>query len=309
MKHGKAAAVVLGGVPVKSKKLHRKKDVRRRKISRLRRRLLENGSFKLGTSMLILMIALVLIGPLVSPYKLDQVDFSSMNQGPSLKHWLGTDRLGRDLLTRLLYGGRISLLVGFLGATASHIIGAFLGAFSGYVGGRTDNCLLKITEFINCLPATLVTLVLVSIMGPSLVNLILVLTFFAWTGPYRRTRAQVQSLKEQQFVEAAEVLGVPRTRIIARHILPNVLAPLVVSYTLVAGSMILEEAGLSFLGLGIQTPTPSWGNMLVSAQSLDVLISKPWIWIPPGIMISATVLSINFLGDGLRDAIDPRKAD
>lgn len=264
----------------------------------------------LGLAVLTLLILAAAFAPLLSSFDPDKVNLRERLQAPSGKHWMGTDELGRDVYTRVLYGGRISLAVGFLVAILSAALGGLVGASSGYVGGTTDEVTMRLVDVLRSLPVLPILIVLAQVLRlqlgikGGLWNIILILIIFSWTGTARIVRGVVMSLKSQDFVLAAQSVGVPGSRIVGRHLLPNALAPLIVSATLGAGIAINTESALSFLGLGIQPPTSSWGNLLFNAQTY--LWTTPWVAIFPGLCIFVTLLSINFLGDGLRDALDPR---
>ena len=246
------------------------------------------------------------------------VDLSAILEGPSAAHPLGTDELGRDLLVRLLYGGRISLLVGLVAAVFSAIIGAVIGILAGYFGGRLDDLLMRFTDGVIALPILPLLIVLAAVdltklgLPPSIANsgdvslyrIIVITALFGWTGVARLVRGATLSLKEREFVRAAIAMGASPWRVMRVHILPNAISPIIVATTLSVGGIILFESVLSFLGLGIQPPIPSWGNMLTGAQ--EQLSSAPLLMIWPGLMIFITVIAFNFLGDGLQDALDPR---
>ncbi len=244
--------------------------------------------------------------PLIARYDYAELNLPDKFQSPSLAHFLGTDRVGRDIWSRTLYGGRVSLAVGFAAASISTVIGVILGSVSGYYRGMTDQIIMRFTDVVMTFPRVVIILTAAIYLGQSIASVIFLIGIFSWPGITRLVRGQVLSLREQQFVLASRSLGSGNRRIIVTHVLPNVVAPLLASVTFDVNGAILLEAGLSFLGVGIPLPTPSWGNMLESARSLDVLQDGPWIWVPPAVMILLTVLSINFIGDGLRDAIDPR---
>jgi len=227
-----------------------------------------------------------------------------MLQEPSASHWLGTDEIGRDILARLIYASRISLSVSFLAAIVAVIIGTLFGALAGYYGGRIDNLLMRFTDAVMSVPVLFITIVLAVIFGQNVGTLILVIGGLSWMQLARIVRANFLSLKETEFVQAAQMVGSSDFKIITQHIIPNTLAPIVVACTLGVGYALMTEAGVSYLGLGVQPPTPSWGNMLYNAQSY--LWEAPWIALYPGFFILITVLCINFIGDGLRDALDPR---
>ncbi len=239
----------------------------------------------------------------MSPYISDPTAFSAP---PSAHHLLGTDLIGRDVLSRLLYASRISLSVGLVSSSLFVIIGTMLGAVAGYYGGWVDTAVMRFTDMILSFPVLMLILVVVSVVGPSLYNVMAVIGLIGWPGVARLVRSSFLSLREQDFVEAAKASGASDAAIMFRHMLPNALGPVLVAGTFGAASAILTEAGLSFLGLGVQPPIASWGNMLNDAQSMTVLHTMPWLWVPPGVMIVVAVLAINFVGDGIRDALDPR---
>jgi peptide/nickel transport system permease protein len=242
--------------------------------------------------------------PLLFKYESTYSDFSYLYGPPNSQHLLGTDNLGHDFFTRLMYGGRISLIVGFSAAILPVIFGVIIGAYAGYYGGILDNILMRITDAFLSVPAFPIYMALAKLMGQGVLNIILVFSFLGWMVDARIVRGMYLSLKENEYTEAAKAIGVSNTRIIFRHLLPNSMAPILVSVTLTVGGAILSEAGLSFLGLGVPSSTPTWGNMLTNAQQ-DIFIA-PRLVMWPGIMIFLTVLCFNFLGDGLRDAMDPK---
>ena len=249
-----------------------------------------------------------LFAPLVATHDPDRVDLLAASSGPSADHWLGTDEVGRDVFSRLVYGARVSLSVGLVAVAIYTAIGTLLGAVSGYFGGAVDGLIQRLTDTVMCFPTLIIIIAAVSITGPSIWNVMLILGLLTWPGTCRLVRGQFLSLREREFLEAARAAGVGDARLIVRHLLPNALAPVIVSATFGVAGAILTEAGLSFLGLGVQPPTASWGNLINLAQSATILQTMPWLWAPPGILIAVAVLSINFVGDGLRDALDPRVA-
>lgn len=252
-----------------------------------------------------LIIIIAIFAPLIAPYSPYQIH-EEFGANPSDEHLLGTDLVGRDLLSRLIYGSRVSLAVG-IGAVAIYVmIGATLGALAGYFGKWIDMVIMRTTDIFMSFPYLMVILVLVSIMGPNLMNIVIVLGLLGWPGIARIVRGSVLSIKEADYIKAGVALGYSPPKIIFQHILPNCLAPILVNATFGIASAILMEASLSFLGMGVQPPTASWGNILTDAQSITVLTTQPWLWIPPGVVILLAVLSINFIGDGLRDAMDPK---
>jgi peptide/nickel transport system permease protein len=206
----------------------------------------------------------------------------------------------------MMYAGRVSLSVGIVAVSITTVIGTILGGIAGYYGGNVDNTLMRFTDTFMSFPSLVIIITLVAILGPSIWNAMIAIGVFGWPGLCRLVRSEILSLRERQFVEAARCIGVPTRRIIFGHIIPNVTGTISVFITFAMAGAILTEAALSFLGLGVQVPTPSWGNMINAAQSLTVLESQPWLWVPPGLTIVLAVLAINFVGDGLRDALDPR---
>ncbi|KAB7665650.1 oligopeptide ABC transporter permease [Bacillus sp. B1-b2] len=259
----------------------------------------------IGTVIFTLMVLVAVFAPLIAPHDPYAVE-GEFAAAPTADHLLGTDEVGRDLFSRLLYAARVSLSVG-VGAVAIYVtIGTILGAIAGYFGKWVDMIIMRITDVFMSFPYLMVILVLVSIMGPSLFNVILVLGLLGWPSIARLVRGSVLSIKEMDYVKAGVALGYSTPKIVFQHILPNCIAPILVNATFGIASAIIMEASLSFLGMGVQPPTASWGNMLTEAQSITVLASQPWLWIPPGIMILLSVISINFMGDGLRDAMDPK---
>ena len=266
-----------------------------------------------GTVILGLLIAMALLAPL-SPYSPTLSNLPEKNLPPSLAHPMGTDAFGRDLLTRIVYGGRISLSVGLLVVVISLSLGVPIGAIAGYYGGRLDSVLMRVTDAFLSLPSFLVLILLSAILREvdaplfeqsNVLTISLVIGLFGWMTFARLVRATFLTLRELDFVAAARALGARDRWIILRHILPNAIGPIIVESTLELGYAIIEESGLSFLGFGIQQPTPSWGNLLDNAQ--EHFVKYPWLAIFPGIMIFLSIISVNYIGDGLRDAYDPYK--
>lgn len=253
--------------------------------------------------LLIILIIAVLLAPL-SPYDPYKLDVSQKLQGISSRHWFGTDEYGRDYFTRTLYGGRVSLLVGFMSMLMTVVIGTSLGVFSGYVGGRIDMLLMSFTDIFLALPSMLLMVILNTFLKPGLPTLIVVLSLFSWASVARITRAETMSLKERDFVVATQNLGASNFRVIVKHIIPNILGPVIVAASLSVANAILMESSLSFLGLGVQIPRASWGSMLQGAQAH--ILDYPMLAVFPGVMILITVLSFNLLGDILRNALEPK---
>jgi peptide/nickel transport system permease protein len=255
---------------------------------------------------LLLLAAAAVFAPFLVRHDPNATDLLNRNAGPSLSHFLGTDSFGRDVWARLLYAGRISLSVGIVAVSIYTAIGILLGSIAGYYGGFVDGVIMRFTDTVMSFPSLILIILAVSIVGPSIYNVMAVIGLLGWTSTARLVRAEFLSLREREFVTASRMIGTPNRLIIVRHILPNAFHPLIVSATLGIAGAILSEAGLSFLGLGVQPPTASWGNMLNEAQKLTTLRNYPWQWLPHGLAIAIAVLTTNFLGDGLRDALDPR---
>jgi peptide/nickel transport system permease protein len=259
-----------------------------------------------GLCILLVLYLIALLAPLLAPYdpiaQRDIVQTSYL--APNAQHWLGTDRFGRDILSRILYGARISLSIGFVATLISVTLGTVLGALAGYFGGRVDALLMRFTDMVLAFPRLVLLIMIVALFSPSIAVIITVLGLTQWPNTTRIVRGDVLSLREREFIQAAHALGMGKARIIFRHLIPNVLAPVIVTATLGIGNTIVLEAGLSFLGLGVQPPIPSWGNMV--ADGRDNLLGAWWVSTFPGLVIVATVLAFNLVGDGLRDALDPR---
>ena len=246
-----------------------------------------------------------LLAPLIAPHDPEAI-VGPFAAPPSLDFWLGTDQIGRDMLSRLLYATRVSLLVGILATAISTAVGVVLGLVAGYFGGWLDMVIMRFTDMVMSFPYILLVLVAAAIFEPGLWSIILILGFVDWPGIARLVRGNVLSLRETNFVKSNIVAGMPLGHILFSEILPNTVAPILVYATSVMALSMLDEAALSFLGMGVQPPAASLGNMLNSAQSLTVLTSQPWLWIPPGLLIVILVVAINFAGDALRDAVDPK---
>lgn len=269
-------------------------------------RLLKNKLAVAGGVFILLEVVVCLITPWIAPYGFEQQNLELTLAGPSQAHWIGTDSLGRDLFTRVLYGGRISLMVGFLASMISVIVGVVYGAASGFIGGKTDNVMMRIVDVLYALPFVFLVIILMVYFGRNIFLLFVALGFTQWLTMARIVRGQVISLKAKEFVEAAHSMGISNTAIIFRHLIPNTLGPVIVYLTLTVPSTILDEAFLSFLGLGVQAPMASWGTLISSG--VEVMEIAPWALIFPALVLSLTLFSLNFLGDGLRDALDPKGA-
>ncbi len=256
-----------------------------------------------GTVVLILFIV-SLCAPLLSPYSPSEINAYSVLSPPTWHHWFGTDELGRDVLTRLLYGSRVSLKVGFVAVGIAVSIGTVVGLVSGYYGGVVDSILMRLVDIMLCFPAFFLILAIITFLEPSIWYIMMVIGLTGWMGVARLVRAETLSIREMDYVLAARCIGCSNHRIIFRHIFPNAVSPVLVSATLGVAGAILTESALSFLGIGVQPPTPSWGNILASGK--DYIEFAWWLSLFPGLAILVTVLSYNLLGEGIRDALDPR---
>lgn len=269
------------------------------------RRFLRHRLAVVGAVVVLVVIATAILAPLVASQNPDRIDLRAVRQPPSAAHPLGTDLSGRDVWSRIVYGARTSLAVGF-GAVAVYVtIGTLLGVLAGYFRGRVDATIMRITDTVMSVPSLLMVIVFVSVVGPSLASVLIVIGLLGWPGACRLVRGQFLALRESEFVTAARVVGVSDRWIILAHLLPNTLGPLIVLATFGIASAVILEASLSFLGLGVRPPVASWGEMLNAAQSPTVLLAVPWLWVTPAVAIAITVLAVNFVGDGLRDALDP----
>jgi len=260
----------------------------------------------IGSTIVLLALGLtVILANVISPFNFHEQIFKDTLQGPSARHWFGTDNLGRDQFIRVMYGGRISLLVGLAVALSSGTIGAVIGGLAGYHGGWLDNVLMRVTDLFLSIPFLVVLIIGSKLLGGKISDVVLLLSLIFWMPAARIIRGVFLSLKEKEFVEAARSSGASNSRIIFYHIMPNAMGPIVVNITLTVAAAILTESALSFLGFGIAPPTPTWGNLLNDSQSFMLL--APWLVWFPGLMILITVLCVNFVGDGLRDALDPHQ--
>ena len=260
--------------------------------------------FILGLAIVLGISLLAIIAPLIAPFDPDHIDLESVLKSPSAMHLLGTDALGRDILSRMLHGARVSLWVGFVAVGISAAIGVTLGLIAGYFGGVADELIMRIVDVMLCFPSFFLILAVIAILEPSLLNIMIVIGLTSWMGLARLVRAETLSLRERDFVAAARLSGATLFRLLLVHILPNSLAPVLVAATLGVGGAILTESSLSFLGLGVQPPQASWGNILMDGK--NVLGIASWLSIYPGIAILITVLGYNLLGESLRDILDPR---
>jgi oligopeptide transport system permease protein len=269
-------------------------------------RLRKNHLALFGLGILLLFIVIAVLTPWLAPYSYDTQNLDLGATPPSATHWLGTDIFGRDLMTQIMYGGRISLAVGFVATAVALLIGVTWGAIAGYVGGRIDAVMMRLVDILYALPFMIFIVLLMVVFGRNMLLLFLAIGAVEWLTMARIMRSQVQSLRQQEFVEAAISLGLPPATIIRRHLIPNALGPIIVYTTLTIPSVMLLEAFLSFLGLGIQPPQTSWG--LLISYGAETMEEFPWLLIFPGLALTLTLFSLNFLGDGLRDALDVRRS-
>jgi peptide/nickel transport system permease protein len=278
-----------------------RKGIQNRALSKM----LSNKLAVIGLVFVSIVIVASIIAPLICKYDPQKVNLRMILKPPSSEHILGTDKVGRDVYARIIYGGRISILVGLGSAIGAALIGVSIGAYTGYRGGWIDSLILRISEIVMAFPQIILVLLLVAILGQSLMNLMVIFTLTGWGGLFRMTRAQMLSLREEEYVQALQAFGLSSFRISFKHVLPNALGLIMVNITLSTAMFILQEAGLSFLGLGVPLNIPTWGNILNVAIDLRILEDFWWVWMPVAGMISLFVLGINFIGDGLRDSTDP----
>lgn len=262
------------------------------------------GMFLLGLGIVLFMSGAALFAPWLAPWPPEQPHLNHILEAPSSQFPLGTDRLGRDVLSRLLYGGRVSLWVGFVAVGISISVGASLGLIAGYFRGWTDELIMRLVDVMLCFPSFFLILAVIAFLEPNLINIMIVIGLTSWMGCARLVRADTLSLREREYVAAARLAGCSSARVLLLHILPNAMAPVLITATLGVAGAILTESGLSFLGLGVQPPTPSWGNMLMDGKA--AIETAPWLSIYPGLAILITVLGYNLLGESLRDMLDPR---
>lgn len=266
----------------------------------------KNRLAMIGALILVLLLLIAVLAPIFINIDMNKVDLSNISASPSSNHLLGTDDMGRDIFARVIQGGRVSLLVGIVATLIEVLIGVTLGAIAGYLGGVFDFIIMRLVDIIMCFPFFVIAITLAALLGPSLWNVIIIIGMLSWTGIARIVRGEILAIREMEYVEAAKALGLNWREILLRHVIPNVIPAILVATTLSIAGAILTEASLSFLGLGVKLPMPSWGNMLSSAQNMSTLKNEWWQWLPAGLCIFFTVLSINFVGDGLRDVLDPK---
>lgn len=270
------------------------------------RKFKKNKLAVVGVFIILILMLLSVCAPLLTDYTISETDLFNIKMAPNSEHILGTDELGRDVFTRLIYGGRVSIVVGVASMTLQLVIGVIMGAIAGYFGGVAEKIIMRIIDIIMCFPFFVIAISVAAVVGPGVKNLIIIIGFLMWPNIARIVRAEILSLKENDYIMAAKAMGLSSFEIIKDHILPNIMSPILVASTLAIANGILTEASLSFLGIGVKLPQPSWGNMLIAAQNIGTLQREWWLWIPAGSLIILMVLSINFVGDGLRDALDPK---
>ncbi len=276
--------------------------------SRFMRKLLSNKLAVFGVITFSIITLLCIFAPLFTQYNATKIDLMSRLAAPGGNHLFGTDKIGRDIWARILFGGRMSIFIGLGSAIGTTLIGVSLGAYGGYKGGKFDSILLKVSEVMMSFPQIILVSILVSMAGQSMWNLIFIFIATGWPAMYRMTRSQMLSIREQEYVQALKAFGISDMVIAFKHMLPNAIGPIFVNITLSTAMFILQEAALSFLGLGVPLEIATWGNILNAAQDLNILRDAWWIWVPVGTVITLFVLSINFIGDGLRDSSDPTMA-
>ncbi|WP_243109426.1 ABC transporter permease [Anaerophilus nitritogenes] len=291
-------------VNMSNEDIKKKSTKKRSQYLEVWRRLKQNKSAMVGLLIIIILILSAILAPFIAPYGIDDQDLLNTLQTPSKDHWMGTDNFGRDIFSRIVYGSIISLQVGFISVGIAMIVGGSLGAIAGYYGGKLDNLIMRMMDILLAIPSILLAISIVAALGHGLKNVMIAVGISSIPSYARIVRASVLTLKDQEFVEAARAVGTNNTRIILKHIIPNSMAPIIVQATLGVAGAILSAAGLSFIGLGIQLPTPEWGAMLSSGRQF--IRDYPHMTAFPGLAIMITIFGLNLLGDGLRDALDPR---
>ncbi|MBM4437732.1 MAG: ABC transporter permease [Actinobacteria bacterium] len=269
-------------------------------------RFLSHRPALIGLTVILILALMGLLADYVTPFEPTRVHVHKVLHSPDTVNWLGTDQVGRDVLSRIAFGARVSMSVGLVAVSIYLVIAFAFGATAGLLGGRVDNLIMRFTDVVMTFPSFILILVIAGILGPNIFNVMVIIGIFGWPGLARLIRGQILVLRELDYVVASRALGASHWHIMFRHLLPNIIGPVSVAITLGVAGAILAEAGLSFLGLGVSEPTASWGSMISQARGIAYLADMPWMWIAPGAAISITVLSINFIGDGLRDAFDVR---
>lgn len=286
--------------------MSRKDKVNQSTVRIFIRNFLHNPSGVIGITIISVLIISSLFAVQISGVEPDYIDPINSRLGPSLDHLMGTDQLGRDMLSRILSGARQSIYIGVVASFLANLIGTVLGAVAGYLGGKIDAVVMRVSELVMTFPQLILVLIFVSLLGQGINNVIIVFALTGWMTTFRLVRGEFFSLREEAFVEADRAFGFSKPRIIFKHILPNTMSPIVVAFTVNIAIFIIAEAGLSFLGLGVPVTTPTWGNLLTAAQNPVVVNEYWWLWVFPALSIAVFVLGVNFVGDGLRDVLDPR---
>lgn len=261
-----------------------------------------------GLIVMLIIVILSLFAPTITPFRPDEPDFSAISQAPGAEgHILGTDKLGRDLFARILYGGRYSILIGVTGAFFGSFIGVVFGAMAGYFRGWVDTVLIRLSEVFQTVPNMILILIFSAVFGKGVGNLLFIFAITGWMTTFRMVRNEFVALRGETYVQVCEAFGMSKPDIMFKQILPNVMSPVIVATTINVAGFILSEAGLSFIGIGVPVTTPTWGNILNAAKSIEVISDFWWLWLIPGLVITIFVLAVNFFGDGLRDVLDPRQ--
>lgn len=286
----------------KEQKHLRSKEIRKKRINKF----LRNKLSVLGFIMTCIIIIACFLCPMLSSRTYDAVNISESALAPSMEHIFGTDKLGRDLFIRCMVGGRYSLYIGVFSALSSTLLGVFLGAVAGYFGGKIDALIIRLTEIFQSFPQMVLVMIMVAVVGRGIGNILIIFTATGWMSTARLVRNEFLAFKGETFVKVAEAFGMSKVKVMFKEILPNILTPIIVSATAIIPGYILSEASLSFLGVGVSDSIPTWGNIMNSATSLGVITNYWWMWIIPAALLTMFVLSVNFLGDGVRDLLDPR---
>lgn len=279
--------------------------LKKSKMSRSLRKMLGNRLAVIGVAVFLIILFACIFAPIITAYNPQAPNLTEITQAPSLKHFFGTDKLGRDVFARTLYGGRLSILIGLGSALGAAVVGVLLGCYAGYKGGWFDRIVLRLSEVFMSFPQLILVIMLGSIFGRGVWNLIIIFIITGWGGVYRQARAKMLSLREEEYVQSMKAFGLNDVVIAYKHMLPNAIGPVVVNLTLSTAMFILDEAAMSFLGLGVPPEVATWGNILNASQDLFVMQNYWWMWLPVGIVVSLFVISINCIGDGLRDSTDP----
>ena len=271
------------------------------------RKFVNNKLAMIGLICMAVIVVASVAAPIITPFDPNTISMGELGVPPGPGHIFGTDKLGRDVFARILYGGQVSILVGVVGSVCGSVIGMILGAMAGYLGSKVDMVLVRLSEIFQTFPQMILIMILVSVLGQGVENLILVFSVTGWMTTFRMVRNEFLALREETYVQVCEAFGMSKASIMFKQILPNVMSPVIVATTTNVAGFILQEAALSFIGVGVPSSVPSWGNILNAAKSIDIITNYWWLWLIPGAVISIFVLAVNFFGDGLRDVIDPKQ--